>query len=150
MRHALAMFGFCLFAPQAAFACMPMEGAMGTQAILVPLSFFLGVIMLFGSIIYCLQIARLPAASPLHDSLRRRRRVSLRTGLCCIGLCFMTPFIDLAAVVIAGLFSLFLYRIALPTLAWLVRQGANALHSIKIAGEKTSSTRRLAAAGDVQ
>ncbi|MEZ0261572.1 MAG: hypothetical protein ACAH80_11220 [Alphaproteobacteria bacterium] len=150
MRHAIAMFGFCLLLPLPAHACMPMEGSMGTQGLVVLVSFFLGVIMLFCSMIYGAQLLRLPKGSPAYPALRRKCRTAFPLAVSFIGFSFLSGFVDTSALVVAGMVAVLLYKIVLPVLVRLVMQAANALHSIKIAGEKTSSTRRLAAAGDVQ
>lgn len=152
MRRAIAMFVFCLLLPQAAFACLPMEAStgMGTRGLITLVSFFLGSIMLMMGGMNAVQLARLPKGSPLHDALRRRRSASFLIGLACLGLFAATLVVDSSALVAAWLFSVFLYKIFLPVLVRRGMQAANVLHSIKIAGEKSSSTRRLAAAGDVQ
>jgi len=149
MRHALAMFGFCLLLPQAAYACMPMEGASGAEGLVVVMSFFLAMIMFFVSALQWFKMARLPKGSELYPVVRRSRRMAFQLGLGCFALCVTTVFVDTAAVVAGALFSVFLYKIVLPVPVRLVMWAYNALHSIKIAGEKTTSTRRLAAAGDV-
>jgi uncharacterized membrane protein (Fun14 family) len=142
------MFVFCLALPQLAFACMPMEGASGTQNLVSTLSFMLGLVYLASAPVMALRRRRLMPDTTAHARLTRHIALAWKIGITLIALPFAFTYGDMLmlSLLIIGFYAMGLAIVGVIRLAAF---GVRKVNFNKIQNEKNYLTRRFAAEGDV-